>query len=63
MVYIEINRSEIMIRNIEAREGMTRPSMRMIGHTTYLAFARKVTNINDDNNTLPELVDENRKTD
>jgi hypothetical protein len=30
-----------MIRNIEAREGMTRPSMRMIGHTTYLIFARK----------------------
>ena len=52
-----------MIRNIEAREGMTRPSMRMIGHTTYLAFARKVTNINDDNNTLPKLVDENRKID
>jgi tRNA (adenine57-N1/adenine58-N1)-methyltransferase len=31
-----------MIRNIEAREGMTRPSMRMIGHTAYLVFARKV---------------------
>jgi hypothetical protein len=31
-----------MIRNIEAREGMTRPSMRMIGHTTYLIFGRKV---------------------
>jgi tRNA (adenine57-N1/adenine58-N1)-methyltransferase len=31
-----------MIRNMEAREGMTRPSMRMIGHTTYLVFARKV---------------------
>jgi len=28
--------------DIEAREGMTRPSMRMIGHTTYLVFARKV---------------------
>jgi tRNA (adenine57-N1/adenine58-N1)-methyltransferase len=27
---------------MEAREGMTRPSMRMIGHTTYLVFARKV---------------------
>jgi tRNA (adenine57-N1/adenine58-N1)-methyltransferase len=33
---------ELMIRNMEAREGMTRPSMRMIGHTTYLVFARKV---------------------
>jgi tRNA (adenine57-N1/adenine58-N1)-methyltransferase len=33
---------EIFIRNIEAREGMSRPSMRMIGHTTYLIFARKI---------------------
>ncbi|MBV9667816.1 MAG: tRNA methyltransferase, partial [Nitrososphaeraceae archaeon] len=39
--YIDIECVELMIRNIEAREGMTRPSMRMIGHTTYLAFARK----------------------
>src|SRR6188472_2880226 len=39
--YIDIDCVELMIRNIEAREGMTRPSMRMIGHTTYLAFARK----------------------
>jgi hypothetical protein len=31
-----------LIRQMEAREGMTRPSMRMIGHTTYLVFARKV---------------------
>ena len=31
-----------MMRNMEAREGMTRPSMRMIGHTAYLVFARKV---------------------
>jgi tRNA (adenine57-N1/adenine58-N1)-methyltransferase len=31
-----------MIHNMEAREGMTRPSMRMIGHTAYLVFARKV---------------------
>jgi tRNA (adenine57-N1/adenine58-N1)-methyltransferase len=31
-----------MIREMEAREGMTRPSMRMIGHTAYLVFARKV---------------------
>jgi tRNA (adenine57-N1/adenine58-N1)-methyltransferase catalytic subunit len=39
--YIDIECVELMIRNIEAREGMTRPSNRMIGHTTYLAFARK----------------------
>jgi tRNA (adenine57-N1/adenine58-N1)-methyltransferase catalytic subunit len=40
--YADIECTELMIRNIEAREGMTRPSMRMIGHTTYLVFARKV---------------------
>ena len=40
--YADIDCVELMIRNVEAREGMTRPSMRMIGHTTYLAFARKV---------------------
>ncbi|HEY1211902.1 MAG TPA: tRNA (adenine-N1)-methyltransferase [Nitrososphaera sp.] len=40
--YADIECVELMIRNMEAREGMTRPSMRMIGHTTYLVFARKV---------------------
>jgi tRNA (adenine57-N1/adenine58-N1)-methyltransferase catalytic subunit len=40
--YADIDCVELMIRNMEAREGMTRPSMRMIGHTTYLVFARKV---------------------
>ena len=39
--YIDVESVELMVRNIEAREGMTRPSMRMIGHTTYLIFARK----------------------
>jgi tRNA (adenine57-N1/adenine58-N1)-methyltransferase len=40
--YTDIETIELLIRNMEAREGMTRPSMRMIGHTTYLVFARKV---------------------
>jgi tRNA (adenine57-N1/adenine58-N1)-methyltransferase len=40
--YTDIECVEILIRNIEAREGMTRPSMRMVGHTTYLIFARKI---------------------
>ncbi|MGD1835478.1 MAG: tRNA (adenine-N1)-methyltransferase [Nitrososphaeraceae archaeon] len=39
--FIDIESVELFIRNIEAREGMSRPSMRMIGHTTYLIFARK----------------------
>jgi tRNA (adenine57-N1/adenine58-N1)-methyltransferase len=40
--YADIDCVELMIREMEAREGMTRPSMRMIGHTAYLVFARKV---------------------
>jgi len=40
--FTDIESSEIISRNIEARVGKTRPSMRMIGHTTYLIFARKI---------------------
>jgi tRNA (adenine57-N1/adenine58-N1)-methyltransferase len=40
--FIDSEYVETFIRKIEAREGKTRPSMRMIGHTTYLGFARKV---------------------
>jgi tRNA (adenine57-N1/adenine58-N1)-methyltransferase len=39
--YVDIDCSEVLIRTIEAREGMTRPSMRMVGHTAYLIFGRK----------------------
>jgi len=38
----DIESTEIMIRNIEAREGKTRPSIRMIGHTTYLIYGKKI---------------------
>jgi tRNA (adenine57-N1/adenine58-N1)-methyltransferase len=40
--FIDVECVETFLRRIEAREGKTRPSMRMIGHTTYLGFARKV---------------------
>lgn len=40
--FVDVETIELLIRQVEAREGMTRPSMRMIGHTTYLVFARKV---------------------
>lgn len=40
--FIDSDCVEIFIRKIEARQGKTRPSMRMIGHTTYLGFARKI---------------------
>jgi tRNA (adenine57-N1/adenine58-N1)-methyltransferase len=49
--FTDIECIEILIRNIEAREGMTRPSMRMIGHTTYLIFARKIFPFNADDNS------------
>lgn len=40
--FVEIESIELMLRRMEAREGKSRPSMRMIGHTAYLTFARKV---------------------
>jgi tRNA (adenine57-N1/adenine58-N1)-methyltransferase catalytic subunit len=33
---------ELIARNIEARTGMTRPSMFMVAHTAYLVFGRKL---------------------
>jgi len=39
--FTDIECTEHIIRNIEAREGKTRHSFQGIGHTTYLAFARK----------------------
>ncbi len=40
--FVDLEFTELMIRHIEAREGMTRPVFRMVGHTTYLAFGRKI---------------------
>ena len=40
--FSDIECTEHIIRNIEAREGKTRHSFRGIGHTTYIAIARKV---------------------
>jgi tRNA (adenine57-N1/adenine58-N1)-methyltransferase len=39
--FIWIDTVEILMRHIEARVGMTRPSNAMIGHTAYLNFGRK----------------------
>jgi tRNA (adenine57-N1/adenine58-N1)-methyltransferase catalytic subunit len=44
--FVDIESIEIMFRRIEARLGKTRPSMRMIGHTCYLASARKANSEN-----------------
>ena len=39
--FTDIESTEHIIRNIEAREGKTRHSFQGIGHTTYLCYARK----------------------
>jgi tRNA (adenine57-N1/adenine58-N1)-methyltransferase len=41
--FYDIECTEQIVRTIEARDGKTRHSFRAIGHTTYVAFARKVT--------------------
>lgn len=40
--YERVKCVEVLLRNIEARAGKTRPSTMMIGHTAYLVFATKV---------------------
>lgn len=39
--FVDVETLEMMMRRMEVREGRTRPSMRMIGHTAYLTFARR----------------------
>lgn len=39
--FTDIESTEIILRNLDAREGKTRHSFMGIGHTTYLCFARK----------------------
>jgi len=39
--FSDIECTEQILRHIDAREGKTRHSFRGIGHTTYLAYARK----------------------
>jgi len=39
--FVNIHTVELMLRKMEVREGMTRPSTRMVAHTAYLMFARK----------------------
>ncbi len=39
--FVDVQSMELILRGLEARLGMTRPSMRMVGHTAYLTFARK----------------------
>ena len=38
--FVNVETMEILLRHLEARVGMTRPSNIMVGHTAYLTFAR-----------------------
>jgi len=54
--FVDVSCVELLLRNIEARVGRSRPSTRMVGHTAYLILGRKV-------NTKPpvgERCDESR---
>ena len=39
---IEVNTYELIKRKIQVKENATRPEVRMIGHTGYLTFGRKI---------------------
>ena len=43
--FIEINTFELLKRRIQVKENATRPEVRMIGHTGYITFGRKIKNI------------------
>ncbi|MBI3641202.1 MAG: tRNA (adenine-N1)-methyltransferase [Thaumarchaeota archaeon] len=53
--FYDIECTEQIVRTIEAREGKTRHSFRSIGHTTYVAFARKVSSPRAFKNRLPKV--------
>jgi tRNA (adenine57-N1/adenine58-N1)-methyltransferase len=39
--FVDVESMEVLVRNLEARTGMTRPSQIMVAHTAYLTFGRK----------------------
>ena len=41
--FVNVETMEILLRHLEARVGMTRPSNIMVGHTAYLTFGRSTT--------------------
>lgn len=53
--FFDLEFTEQIVRTIEAREGKTRHSFRGIGHTTYVAFARKVTTPKDLRRIIPSM--------
>ncbi|MGB6463660.1 MAG: tRNA (adenine-N1)-methyltransferase [Nitrosotalea sp.] len=55
--FFDLEFTEQIVRTIEARDGKTRHSFRGIGHTTYVAFARKVTTPKDLRRVIPSIVE------
>jgi tRNA (adenine57-N1/adenine58-N1)-methyltransferase len=43
--FFEINSFELIKRKLQVKENATRPEVRMIGHTGYITFARKINDI------------------
>jgi len=43
--FVEIKTYELIKRKIQVKENATRPEVRMIGHTGYLTFGRKIKNV------------------
>ena len=43
--FIEINTYELIKRKIQVKENATRPETRVIGHTGYMTFGRKIKDI------------------
>jgi len=43
--FIEVNTYELIKRKIQVKQNATRPEIRMIGHTGYLTFGRKIKDI------------------
>jgi tRNA (adenine57-N1/adenine58-N1)-methyltransferase len=43
--FFEINTYELIKRKMQVKENATRPEVRMIGHTGYITFGRKIQNV------------------
>ncbi len=61
--FVDVESIELIAREIEAREGMTRPAMRMVGHTAYLTFARKAVKIKETTETDKDAVEDDFEED
>jgi len=45
--FFEVNTYELMKRTLQVKENATRPQSRMIGHTGYMTFGRKIKDVNN----------------